>query len=78
MQYYKTKKGFVVDLMKLSSYHKQLGDSVALIETELDLRRRYDLLYIYKANTDLASPPPSMMYSNKVKLMGEGFKYFNT
>lgn len=78
MQYYKTKKGFVVDLMKLSSYHKQLGDSVALIETELDLRRRYDLLYIYKANTNLASPPPSMMYSNKVKLMGEGFKYFNT
>ena len=39
---------FNPDVMKISSYHKQLGDQVNFVLKEDDIYRPYDLYYIIK------------------------------
>ena len=39
--------------MKISSYHKQLGDEINLVRTKNDLHRPYDRYYIFKEQPDI-------------------------
>lgn len=39
--------------MKISSYHKQLGDKINLVRTRNDLHRPYDRYYIFKEQSDI-------------------------
>ena len=44
---------FNPDVMKISSYHKQLGDTINFVTTQDDIRRPYDLYYIIKENNNV-------------------------
>ena len=60
MDYYYAKDKtnlFNPDLMKISSYHKQMGDQVNFVEKEDDINRPYDKYYIFKNNEKLPNPP---------------------
>lgn len=39
--------------MKISSYHKQLGDEINFVRTKNDLHRPYDRYYIFKEQSDI-------------------------
>ena len=41
-----------VDAMKISSYHKQRGDTVTFVLNEYDIHRPYDLYYIIKVKNN--------------------------
>lgn len=74
--YYAKNKTNVIntDAMKISSYHKQIGDQVFLVESEFDIKRKWGLMYILKSTIDSPSPPLSLTLNNpKVKLIGKGF-----
>ena len=63
-----------VDAMKVSSYHKQIGDQVFLVTTEYDIKREWGMMYIFKDKTSSPNPPLSLVFNNpKVKLIGRGF-----
>jgi hypothetical protein len=53
--------------MKISSYHKQLGDSVNFILNEFDIRRPYDVYYVIKEHKSTPNPPLDFFTNNKVK-----------
>ena len=78
LSYYQNHKGQNAELMKISSYHKQIGDSVNLFEDIVDTKRQYELIYIYRDNDELPMPPIQFMNKSNVRLMGNGFKYFKT
>lgn len=53
--YYATERKNIFNsiAMKVSSYHKQLGDEINFVRTRYDLHRPYDKYYIFKNNTQL-------------------------
>lgn len=67
-----------MDCMQISSYHKQLGDSVSLAENEFDLSLKYDVIYICKNSKATKTPSRKMIDDPRTRLIGSGFKYFKT
>lgn len=71
----KKKNQFNVDLMRISSYHKQLGDSVNFVEKEEDIYRPYDVYYISKEKDETPNAPVKFLNDPRVKWLGECYKY---
>lgn len=63
------------NVMKISSYHKQLGDIVNFITTEDDINRPYDVIYIIKEKDSTPQPPVKFFMDKKVKWYGKCFKH---
>ena len=63
--------------MKLSSYHKQLGDIVNFAETSWQIQLDYDIMYVIREGTAGTLPKEIPIHNDKVYLIGEGFKYYN-
>lgn len=53
--------------MKISSYHKQLGDKINFVMREVDINRPFDIYYIIKENNKTPNPPFEFFTNNKVK-----------
>lgn len=64
---YKQEYGFLA--MKISSYHKQRGDNVSLINT-LDLKQHYDVCYILMRDKTIQAPPLSAAMDRRSKIYG--------
>ena len=73
--YAKNKKNcFNPDAMKISSYHKQSGDTVLLVQTQDDINRPYDLYYIIKEKEKTPQPPTSFFLNPKVRWWGKCYR----
>ncbi len=69
--YSKTKRNcFNTDAMRISSYHKQLGDEVTFVLTEFDIRRPFDLYYIIKEKQSTPNPPLDFFTNSRVRWWG--------
>jgi hypothetical protein len=53
--------------MKISSYHKQLGDKVNFVTTKDDIYRPYELYYIIKEKQKTPLPPVDFFINKRVK-----------
>ena len=53
--------------MRISSYHKQCGDTVNFVLKEDDIHRPYDLYYIIKENIKTPNPPVEFFINSKVR-----------
>lgn len=73
--YYATNKKncFNPDVMKISSYHKQMGDSVNFVLTKDDIYRPFDKYYIIKENNKTPNPPTDLMLNKKVIWLGKAY-----
>ena len=60
--------------MRISSYHKQCGDTVNFVLKEDDIHRPYDLYYIIKENTKTPNPPVEFFINTKVRWWGSAVK----
>ena len=60
--------------MKLSGYHKDIGDKVELL-TEYKNIELFDKVYISKVFTDTITPPPEILQKANVQYGGTGFFY---
>lgn len=60
--------------MKISSYHKQLGDKINFVMREVDINRPFDIYYIIKENNKTPNPPFEFFTNNKVKWWGNAYK----
>ena len=65
---------FNPDVMKISSYHKQLGDTINFVTTADDIRRPYDLYYIIKENSKTPNPPLDFFTNRKIKWWGNAYR----
>ena len=77
LDYFHTKEKvncFNPDVMKISSYHKQLGDTINFVTTVDDIRRPYDLYYIIKENNKTPNPPLDFFTNSKVKWWGNAYR----
>lgn len=73
--YSKTKVNcFNVDAMKISSFHRQKGDSVNFVQTEFDIHRPYDIYYIIKEKEKTPNPPIEFFTDRKVRWWGDAFR----
>ena len=64
-----------IDAMKISSYHKQCGDSVYLVESKFDIKREWDKMYICKETQCSPTPPLHLTLNNpKVIKVGSGWQ----
>lgn len=66
---------FNPDVMKISSYHKQLGDIVNFITTEDDINRPYNLMYIIKEKEETPQPPIKFFMARNIRWYGKCFKH---
>lgn len=64
--------------MKLSSYHKQLGDSINFITEENHINFDYDIIYVLKERSSTPFPPLKILDNQKSKLIGEEFFFYET
>lgn len=62
---------FNPDAMKISSYHKQIGDRVHLMVDERDLNRQYDLIYVIRERDDTPQPPTTWIMRDDIVWMGD-------
>lgn len=62
-------------VMKISSYHKQLGDLVNFIEEPSHVKMPFDLFYIVKEKKATPRPSSKITENNKVRLLGKYFKH---
>ena len=60
--------------MKISSYHKQLGDTINFVTTQDDIRRPYDLYYIIKENSKTPNPPLDFFTTRKIRWWGDAYR----
>lgn len=77
LDYYYSKKKvncFNADVMRISSYHKQLGDQVNFVTSQYDIYRPYDLYYIIRENDKTPGPPSEFFLNPKVKWWGKAYK----
>lgn len=77
LDYYHAKRKvncFNPDVMKISSYHKQLGDSVNFVMKQDDIYRPYDLYYIIKEKTRTPQPPIDFIVNPKVRWWGKAYR----
>lgn len=68
------KNCFNADVMKISSYHKQMGDIVTFVTSENDIRRPFDIYYIVKENSTTPNPPGDFFVNSKIKWWGKAYK----
>lgn len=66
---------FNPDVMKISSYHKQLGDQINFVLKEDDIYRPYDLYYIIKENNKTKNAPFDFYTNSKVRWWGKAYKH---
>ena len=62
------------DVMKISSYHKQMGDRVNFVLTADDINRPYDLYYIIKEETKTPMPPVDFFMRSNIRWWGKAVK----
>ena len=65
---------FNPDVMKISSYHKQLGDTINFVQIQDDIRRPYDLYYIIKENSKTPNPPLDFFTNRKIRWWGNAYR----
>lgn len=61
--------------MRVSSYHKQLGDTVTLLRPKDKLPRHPDRVYIFRTDPSLPKPPLAMLTAPKTLVYG--IQYFS-
>lgn len=77
LDYYHAKRKvncFNPDAMKISSYHKQLGDSINFVTKQDDIYRPYDLYYIIKEKPKTPQPPIDFIVNPKVRWWGKAYR----
>lgn len=57
-----------MDVMQVSSYHKQQNHSVYMVLSKFDIKRNWDYMYIFKNNKEVPLPPLSFMLDNQRKI----------
>lgn len=62
------------DAMKISSYHKQRGDTVNFVLKKDDIYRPYDLYYVIKEKQKTPLPPVDFFVNHHVRWWGKAFK----
>lgn len=73
--YAKNKKNlYNTDAMKISSFHKQLGDTINFVIKEDDIYRPYDIYYIIKENFKTPNPPAAFFFDKSVRWWGKAVK----
>ena len=74
------KQSFIpnVKCMKLSSYHKQKGDSTFLISEAHHLSLAFDVLYIIKEQNNTPMPPRKLLDDNRTVLIGAALTMFKS
>jgi hypothetical protein len=70
IDFFYDKKSWSYACMKLSSFHKQKGDKVFLIQTNFDLEGKYDILYIYRNSSVYELPPVKFFFDKKNRFFG--------
>ena len=72
------KQSFIpnVKCMKISSYHKQKGDTTFLISEPQHLSYAYDTMYIIKEKATSPMPPRKILDDNRTVLIGAGLTMF--
>lgn len=70
VDYFCGKNSWNYTCMKISSYHKQMGDKVFLMETPNDLDGRYDIMYICRAKNNYPLPPIKFYGKDNIKIFG--------
>lgn len=65
---------FNPDVMKISSYHKQKGDTVNFVLCPNDIRQPFDIYYIIKENNKTPNPPLDLQLNKKVKWWGKAYE----
>ena len=60
--------------MRISSYHKQLGDQVNFVTSEFDIRRPYDIYYIIKEKQKTPNPPGDFFLNKNVRWIGDSVR----
>lgn len=71
----KRKNLFNVDLMRISSYHKQRGDYVNFVQQDSDINRPFDLYYISKCSSKTPNPPGNFLLRDNIIWLGDCYKY---
>lgn len=62
------------DVMRIASYHKQMGDEVNFVLKEEDIFRPYDLYYVVREKNDTPTPPAQFYTDHKVKWWGNAVR----
>ena len=62
------------DVMKIASYHKQIGDKVNFVSKQDDIYRPYDLYYLIKEKQKTPLPPVDFFVNHRVRWWGAAFK----
>lgn len=62
--------------MKLSSYHKQRGDSINFITDKSQLSLSFDRMYIARNDDTTEVPSKKLLDDSRVMLLGKGFQYY--
>ena len=63
--------------MKISMYHKQIGDSINFVETKYNIDMAFDKMYILKKKKKTTMPAGRFLEDSRVKLVGKYFKYYD-
>lgn len=72
--YAKSKKNcFNPDAMRISSYHKQMGDQINFVTSEYDIRRPYDIYYVIKEKQKTPNPPGDFFLNPNVRFLGQAY-----
>ena len=74
--FYKKSKIPNPDCMRLSSFHKQKGNEVYLVNNEYDLTVNFGRLYIFRENEKTPVPPRKILDDARTSLMGKGFIFY--
>lgn len=67
-----------IDCMRLSSYHKQKGHTVALVDSMFDLQTNYDRLYLCGDIDSTPTPDKKILNDQRTIFLGKKFKYFDS
>lgn len=60
--------------MRVSSYHKQLGDFVTLLRPQEKVPKKFDKMYVFQEDESLPKPPASLLMNKAVLVYG--VRYF--
>lgn len=74
---YKTSEIPNYKVMKLYSYHKQLGDDITFITEEYQLTGKHDILYLVRELRHTPFPPGDVLDDRRTILMGKEFILFD-
>jgi hypothetical protein len=69
IDYFNSKSTWNYDCMKIASYHKQMGDKVFLMQTQMDLDDKYDLVYVCRESNEY-DLPSIKFWNDKNRIFG--------